>query len=1596
MTKIIGSGGGGGGKGGGGGGRTPTTDKDSLDSKSYANVLDLISEGEIEGLKDGLKSVYLNNTPIQNSDNSYNFDNVSYAFREGASDQTKINGFDNAATTVSVNRQVTKGTGGWVAEKAFPLNSYITRTVSETLRYFQATTAGTSGTSEPSWNTSVGGTTSDGGVVWTCIANDPNVGETETVATSDSVDVIRVILKIPQLQEIEDDGDIKGTSVRIKIQMSVDGGGFTDKITDKIKGRTGDLYKRDYEITLPATFSTDVKIRVIRLTANAGSEGTADGTRLSNQTWWDSYVRITYTDNTYPNSALAGLRIDAEQFSSVPQRAYLIRGTKIRIPSNATVDSATGALIYSGTWNGTFQAATWCSDPAWCLWDLLTSQRYGLGDHILTASEKASFNGNAERLSKFDFYAASQYCSANNTRPTNPNNDYGANGKHGIADGFGGFEPRFSCNVYIQGRAEAFDLINSMSAIFMAMPYWSVGSLALTQDKPGSSSYLFTLANITSEGFNYSGSSQRSRATAVVVKYFDQTLRAFAYEEVEDDASLFNGIAKYGVITKNIEAFACTSRGQARRVGRWLIYSEAQETEVVSFTCSLEAGVLVRPGQIIDVADPLKAGLRRGGRIAAATTSQITVDGEAGVDTDLPQGLTADLGYTRTIHVLLSDGTVESRPVSSIAGNVIVPDTVFSSAPNVNSVWVLETTGGTSAQNLQTTQWRVVAVEEVDDLEYKVSALAYNSSKYGNVESGFSLTQRDFSNLNEIPSAPPAPLTVIQQLYKQADQVKAKIVFSWQSVLGVSKYEVRWRKDGGNWNTYMKIGTSDDINDITAGTFEFKIFSLNATGVASTSALTGSFSASGKTRNPSNITNFAYLLDPTLGFVLQWDKLISVYPHFDDLDVVGYEIRTTNANFGLANNDYYNPTTPVAGENLIARVTANSYNLGFIATGSQGYWIKAYDSQEKYSTTASSISISISAPVAPTASIIFEGNNVVISWNQVSTTGRYAISHYEVSKSSTFATVLEKLDTTVYKREVDWTGTGTFYLRSVDIAGNTSTGTVLTLANVGAQNYGLAVNYNSGTSAELTWTDKDGSTPTVAYELAHSATTVTSFSSATGNQQVKGTTFSYVVNWNINKRFWIRALNGQGLSGAEEYVDINFTLPSVVPNFTAGFKGIGGNALLKSELELTWGSATRGSLNIDEYEVRKGATFASASVIATIKGLSTTTQVDWNGTQKFWVVAKDINGNYGTELSQEATVTPPAKVGSFVQEVIDNNVLLNWTEAESILPILYYNIKKGSSYASGSTIGTKQGLFTTVFETVSGTFTYWIAAIDSANNVGTPEQVSATVNQPPDYVLRKNVDSTFASQASVPTTVTSSNAFIDAGNLFVNVDTTRTYQDHFIGTGSAGSPQFPNWNSYGATALYGLPSATSGFYQEILDYGTTLAGTKIVQTLTGTHEEGSTSITPTISISTDDTSYTDYAGSATTDSSNTHSAFGTSFRYVKFRYDFSSAGNDDLLKISAFNMRLETKQKTDSGSGTASASDSGGTTVNFSTTTGGGTYFVDVISITVTPKGTVSTGALVAIYDFTDAPNPTSFKVLLYNTSGTRVSGDFSWTARGN
>ena len=649
MTALIAGAGGGGGKGGGGGGaRTTTTASDNLNSRQYAELIDLISEGEIQGLKDGFKSIYVNNTPLQNPDNSYNFQNVTVHTRNGTQNQSVI------------------PFAGEIEDE---------RSVGVTVR-------------------------NDGAV-------------TRTI-TDSQTDAVRITISVPRLEFITNEGDTVCESFRLQIQIQYNGGGFSTVIDDTVSGRTGDAYQKAYLVNLSGTFPVDV--RMVRLTADSID------LRKANEFIWTSYTEIIYSRLAYPNSALVGIRIDAEQFNNIPQRSYLIRGIKVRIPNNATVDQNNGRLIYSGVWNGTFGAAQWCSDPAWILWDLLSS-RYGFGEHLDVA-----------QLDKWSFFSASQYCSAT------------------VSDGFGGYEPRFSCNVNIQTSEEAYKLINDMCSVFRAMPYWAVGSLTVSQDKPVDPSYLFTLANVTEEGFSYSGSSLKTRPNVAVVSYLDLELRDIAYEVVEDAEA----IAKYGMIKTEISAFACTSRGQAHRIGEWLLHSERYEGKTVTFATSMDAGVIVRPGQVIRIADPVKAGARRGGRISSATTTAITVDDATGLTTP------------GTISAVLPAGTVELRTVQSIAGNVIAVTSAFSTAPGANSVWMYETS------DIQTSTWRVLGIAEQDGSTYAITALSYNSSKYGYIERDQLLQTRDITNLNQLPPSP-TNLALSETLYLYQDQVRAKV-----------------------------------------------------------------------------------------------------------------------------------------------------------------------------------------------------------------------------------------------------------------------------------------------------------------------------------------------------------------------------------------------------------------------------------------------------------------------------------------------------------------------------------------------------------------------------------------------------------------------------------------------------------------------------------------------------------------------------------------------------------------------------------------------------------------------------------------------------
>jgi hypothetical protein len=317
------------------------------------------------------------------------------------------------------------------------------------------------------------------------------------------------------------------------------------------------------------------------------------------------------------------------------------------------------------------------------------------------------------------------------------------------------------------------------------------------------------------------------------------TTQDLAYEVVEDTTA----IAKYGVVTTNLKAFACTSRGQAARLGEWLLYSEGYETEVVEFKASIDAGVLVRPGAVISIADPVKSGVRRGGRIAAATTTAITVDDTA--ETSLPTT------GTPTISVVMPDGTVETKAISGIAGAVVTVASAFSVAPNVNSIWVINNS------TVNTTLWRVLSVGETDQAQYEITALAYDPSKYNYVERGAALQPRVITQLNQPPIAPNG-LSASETFYESLGQAKVKIITSWNSVPGVSQYRVQYRQSEGNWTSVVVPRTDYEILDSVADTYTINVYSLNGANTPSTQPAVLTFAAVGKTAVPGNVQDLTF------------------------------------------------------------------------------------------------------------------------------------------------------------------------------------------------------------------------------------------------------------------------------------------------------------------------------------------------------------------------------------------------------------------------------------------------------------------------------------------------------------------------------------------------------------------------------------------------------------------------------------------------------------------------------------------------------------------------------------------------------------------
>ena len=616
--------------------------------------------------------------------------------------------------------------------------------------------------------------------------------------TNTSVNAVRVTIAFNELQEFLDDGDIDGAEVTLNIQTIENDGTTQTVITDTVQGRTASAYFRDYKVNFPSGTSFPVTIRVNRETADS-TENT-----LRNSFVFTNYTEIINEQKAYANSAHVALRFDAKTFPTTPRRSFRVRGTKIKIPHNGTVRSD-GSISYSGAFNGSFKAdKEYSNDPAWVLYDLLTTSK-GFGDQIDTAN-----------IDVFSFYSASVYASTL------------------VDDGFGGTEPRFSCNVVIQNQKQAYNLINELCSCMRVMPFYSAGTISLGQDRPTDPSYLFNLSNVTEAGFTYTNSSLRTKHTVINVAYFDMETRTIEYETVEDTALQ----TKYGVVVKNLKAIAVTSRGQAARLGKWFLYTQNNEGEVVNFTTTLEAGVLVRPGQVIQIADPLRAGVRRGGRIkTGVSTTQIVVDDAN--NTDLVATNSA------TLSVILRDGTLETRSISSISGTTITVSSAFSSVPQTNSVWVIENT------SVQLQTFRVIGITEVDGLAYQVTAVAFNSSKYNFVEDGTPLTTRSITTLTAI-KPPPSNLQGSEQIVVLNNRAVSKLFIQWEPVQGVTEYMVQYRFKNENLISERITRPDFTIFETKAGTYTIRVFSYNALGKPSITPSTTTFTTVGKTALPDD------------------------------------------------------------------------------------------------------------------------------------------------------------------------------------------------------------------------------------------------------------------------------------------------------------------------------------------------------------------------------------------------------------------------------------------------------------------------------------------------------------------------------------------------------------------------------------------------------------------------------------------------------------------------------------------------------------------------------------------------------------------------
>jgi predicted phage tail protein len=750
----------GGGKDGGG-----SEDKNTLFSTQFAQIVDLICEGEIGGLVNGEESIFIDKTPLQNGDSSYNFENVITDWRNGTQSQSPLIGNDSVRSEVAV---------GVIIEQAAPVVRQI---------------------------------------------------------TDSELDSVNVTVSTPRMTDQDnDDGDINGSKVEYTIELQSNGGGYVLQHSLNITGKTLTVYKKSTNVVLAGSPPWD--IRVTRVTPDSSTA------KINNDLYFSSYTKIIETKLSYPNSALVGIRIDSKQFSRVPTRGYEVKLLKVKIPSNYNPLTR----VYTGEWDGTF-LVDWTDNPAWCFYDLITNDRYGLGNFIDTSL-----------TDKWTLYEIAEYC--DELVPS------------GFLDELSDpiLEPRFTCNLYLQKRREAYRVIRDMASIFRAIIFWGSNGVNVVQDKPELVSHQFTNASVIQGSFNYEGSSIKARHTVAIITWNDpEDAYRQKLEYVEDT----DGIAKFGINEIQTVAMGCTSRGQAHRFGKWILFSENNETEAISFKVGLE-GTQVRPGMVIRTIDSNRAGARYGGRILGISGTTVTLD----------SSIILDVGVDYVISFVLPDGTIIDKDITTVAPadtDVIEIDSVFAIEPIDNSIWIV------TSVDLSPEEWRVISVAEDDKNLYDIIALEYNSSKYDFIENDLSLEVKQSTIIDTTISA------VTNFMYEESlynigyGNFGTRINLSWTGGDNAVRYRFKWRRGEDNYNFIYTESNNVELSAVGFGSFDFEVIAYNVLGNVSQPVELLNQEILGVTAPPQDVPSFESYQNGA-SIVLKWGVVT-------DFDLEGYEIR---------------------------------------------------------------------------------------------------------------------------------------------------------------------------------------------------------------------------------------------------------------------------------------------------------------------------------------------------------------------------------------------------------------------------------------------------------------------------------------------------------------------------------------------------------------------------------------------------------------------------------------------------------------------------------------------------------------------------------